>query len=137
MRIRRMFLFLSAVVNIPVETLIISPWLLFPKMIISQLELGPPVGCNNSETHHNSSNLNNFRIRIHTKGVVQNKNKRLHCIKVGNGPLGTDHYFSGGEYEKFSSANIFLWTYMSSQTFFSNIIFMQTIFSYEPTRVDH
>ena len=29
--------------NIPVQTLIISSWLLFRKMIISQLELGPPV----------------------------------------------------------------------------------------------
>ena len=37
------FLFLRAVVNIPIQTLIISPWLLFRKMIISQLELGPPV----------------------------------------------------------------------------------------------
>ena len=39
------FLFLRAVVNIPVQTLdlIISPWLLFCKMIISQLDLGPPV----------------------------------------------------------------------------------------------
>ena len=34
------FLFLRAVVNIPIQTLIISPWLLFRKMIISQLELG-------------------------------------------------------------------------------------------------
>ena len=38
------YLFLRAVVNIPVQTLvIISPWLLFCKMIISQLDLGPPV----------------------------------------------------------------------------------------------
>ena len=35
--------FLRVVVNIPIQTLIISPWLLFRKMIISQLELGPPV----------------------------------------------------------------------------------------------
>ena len=41
-------------------------------------------GCHKSETHHNSSNLNNFGIRIHTK-VVQNI--RLHCIKVENRPL--------------------------------------------------
>ena len=34
---------LEAVVNIPIQTLIILPWLLFRKMIISQLELGPPV----------------------------------------------------------------------------------------------
>ena len=45
-------------------------------------------GCHNSETHHNSSKLNNFGIRIYTK-EVQNKNKRLRCIKVGNRPLGT------------------------------------------------
>ena len=42
-RIWLIFLFLRAVVNIPVQTLIISSWLLFRKMIISQLELGPPV----------------------------------------------------------------------------------------------
>ena len=35
--------FLRVVLNIPIQTLIISPWLLFRKMIISQLELGPPV----------------------------------------------------------------------------------------------
>ena len=37
------FLFLRALVNIPKQTLIILPWLLFHNMIISQLELGPPV----------------------------------------------------------------------------------------------
>ena len=37
------YLFLKAVVNIPIQTLIIPPWLLLRKMIISQLELGPPV----------------------------------------------------------------------------------------------
>ena len=37
------FFFLRAVVKIPPQTLIISPWLLFCKMIISQLELRPPV----------------------------------------------------------------------------------------------
>ena len=37
------FLFLRAVVNIPIQTLIIPPWLLLRKIIISQLELGPPV----------------------------------------------------------------------------------------------
>ena len=37
------FLFLRAVVNIPIQTLIIPPWLLLRKMIISQLEPGPPV----------------------------------------------------------------------------------------------
>ena len=42
-RIWLTFLFLRAVVNIPIQTLLISPWLLFRKMIISQLELGPPV----------------------------------------------------------------------------------------------
>ena len=36
-------LFLKAVENIPIQTLIISPRLLFCKMIISQLELGPPL----------------------------------------------------------------------------------------------
>ena len=44
LRIWRIFLFLRAVVNIPIQTLIIPPWLLLRKMIISQLELGPPVG---------------------------------------------------------------------------------------------
>ena len=37
------FLFLRAVVNIPIQTLIILLGLLIHKMIISQLELGPPV----------------------------------------------------------------------------------------------
>ena len=36
-------LFLRAVVNIPTQTLTISPWLFFRKMIVSQLELGLPV----------------------------------------------------------------------------------------------
>ena len=36
------FLFLRAVVNIPIQTLIIPPWPLLRKMIISQLKLGPP-----------------------------------------------------------------------------------------------
>ena len=43
LRIWCIFLFLRAVVNIPIQTLIIPPWLLLCKMIISQLELGPPV----------------------------------------------------------------------------------------------
>ena len=37
------FLFLRAVVNIPIQTLIIPPWPLLRKMITSQLELGSPV----------------------------------------------------------------------------------------------
>ena len=37
------FLFPKTDVNIPIQTLIISTWLLFRKMIISQLEHGPPV----------------------------------------------------------------------------------------------
>ena len=37
------FFFLRAVVNIPIQTLIIPPRLLFRKMIISQLEHGPSV----------------------------------------------------------------------------------------------
>ena len=37
------FLFLRAVVNIPIQNLIIPPWLLLHEMIISQLEFGPPV----------------------------------------------------------------------------------------------
>ena len=41
MRIWPYFLFLRAVINIPIKTLIISPWLFFRKMIISKLELGP------------------------------------------------------------------------------------------------
>ena len=43
LRIWRIALFLRAVVNILIQTLIIPPWLLLCKMIISQLELGPPV----------------------------------------------------------------------------------------------
>ena len=43
LRIWRIVLFLRAVVNILIQTLIIPPWLLLCKMIISQLELGPPV----------------------------------------------------------------------------------------------
>ena len=38
-------LFLRAVVNMPIKTLIIPPWLLLRKMIMSQLELGPPMSC--------------------------------------------------------------------------------------------
>ena len=37
------FLFLRAVVNMPIQTLVIPPCPLLRKMIISQLELGPPV----------------------------------------------------------------------------------------------
>ena len=37
-------LFQRAVVNIPIQTLIFSPWFLLCKRIISQLELGLPVG---------------------------------------------------------------------------------------------
>ena len=36
-------LFLTTVVNIPTQTLIVPPRLLVRKVIISQLELGPPV----------------------------------------------------------------------------------------------
>ena len=43
LRIWRIFLFLRALVNIPIQTLIIPPWPLLRKMIVSQLELGPPV----------------------------------------------------------------------------------------------
>ena len=43
LRIWCIVLFLRAVVNILVQTLIIPLWLLLCKMIISQLELGPPV----------------------------------------------------------------------------------------------
>ena len=43
LRIWRIFLFFRALVNIPIQTLIIPPWPLLRKMIISQLELGPPV----------------------------------------------------------------------------------------------
>ena len=43
LRIWRIFLFLRALVNIPIQTLIISPWPLLRKMIVSRLELGPPV----------------------------------------------------------------------------------------------
>ena len=39
----RIFSFIRAVVNIPIQTLLISPWPLLRKIIISQLELGPPV----------------------------------------------------------------------------------------------
>ena len=37
------FLFLTAFVSILIHTLIFSPWLLFRKVIITQLELGTPV----------------------------------------------------------------------------------------------
>ena len=43
LRIWRIFLFHRAVVNIPIQTLIIPPWPLLRKMITFQLELGPPV----------------------------------------------------------------------------------------------
>ena len=41
--VRCFFLSLRAVVIIPIQTLMIPPWLLLCKMIISQFELGPPV----------------------------------------------------------------------------------------------
>ena len=44
LRIWLIFLFLRAVVNIPIQTSIISPWLIFRMMIISQLELGIFIG---------------------------------------------------------------------------------------------
>ena len=43
LRIWLYFYFLRAVVNISIQTLLFSPWLLFRKMIISQLDLGLPV----------------------------------------------------------------------------------------------
>ena len=44
LRIWLISLFLRAVVNIPIQTSIISSWLIFRKMIISQLELGIFIG---------------------------------------------------------------------------------------------
>ena len=38
----------------PIQTLIIPPWLLLRKMIISQLELGPPVLWQDSQSWSNS-----------------------------------------------------------------------------------
>ena len=46
------FLLLREVVNIPIQTLMISPWLLSCKMMISQLELGPPVVYSAWVYHH-------------------------------------------------------------------------------------
>ena len=54
LRIWRIFLFLRTVVNIPIQILIIPPWLLLRKMIISRLELGSPVhepNCKEKEVH--------------------------------------------------------------------------------------
>ena len=51
------FFFLRAVVNIPIQTLIIPPRLLFRKMIISQLEHGPSVRERVEKNKHSSRRL--------------------------------------------------------------------------------
>ena len=55
------FLFLRAVVNMPIQTLIIPPWLLLRKMIISQLELGPPVSGHTLFNVANKTTVISFR----------------------------------------------------------------------------
>ena len=70
LRIWRIFLFLRAVVNIPIQTLIIPPWLLLRKMIISQLELGLPVDGSYNASHAHFQPWCNARrdpISYHTK----------------------------------------------------------------------
>ena len=57
LRVWRIVLFLRPVVNILIKTPIIALWLLLYKMIISQLELGPPV------VGENKSREQNFSIR--------------------------------------------------------------------------
>ena len=60
------FLFLRAIVNIPIQTLIISPWLLFRKMIILQLELGPSVDLPTCVPNSQSLDLSRWHLTIAT-----------------------------------------------------------------------
>ena len=60
------FLFLRAIVNIPILTLIISPWLLFRKMVILQLELGPSVDLPTCVPNSQSLDLSRWHLTIAT-----------------------------------------------------------------------
>ena len=60
------FLFLRAVVNIPVKTLKISPWLVFRKMVFSQLKLGPSVDLPASVPNGQSLDLSRWHLTIAT-----------------------------------------------------------------------
>ena len=60
------FLFLRAIVNIPIQTLIISPWLLFRKMVILQLELGPSVDLPTCVPNSQSLDLSRWHLTIAT-----------------------------------------------------------------------
>ena len=66
------YLFLKAVVNIPIQTLIIPPWLLLRKMIISQLELGPPV----------EISIFFFLEQIFTSGIILNETAKTKSVKI-------------------------------------------------------
>ena len=66
------YLFLKAVVNIPIQTLIIPPWLLLRKMIISQLELGPPV----------EISIFFFLEQIFTSGIILNETTKTKSVKI-------------------------------------------------------
>ena len=67
------YLFLKAVVNIPIQTLIIPPWLLLRKIIISQLELGPPVEI---------SIFFFFLEQIFTSGIILNETAKTKSVKI-------------------------------------------------------
>ena len=71
LRIWRIILFLRAVVNIPIQTLIIPPWLLLRKMIISQLEFGPPVEI-----------WIFFLEQIFTSGIILNETAKTKSVKI-------------------------------------------------------
>ena len=60
------FLFLRAIVNIPIQTLIISPWLLFRKMVILQLGLGPSVDLPTCVPNSQSLDLSRWHLTIAT-----------------------------------------------------------------------
>ena len=68
------YLFLKAVVNIPIQTLIIPPWLLLRKMIILQLELGPPVEI--------SIFFFFFLEQIFTSGIILNETAKTKSVKI-------------------------------------------------------
>ena len=59
-------LFLRAIVNIPIQTLIISPWLLFRKMVILQLGLGPSVDLPTCVPNSQSLDLSRWHLTIAT-----------------------------------------------------------------------
>ena len=72
LRIWRIIYYFKAVVNIPIQTLIIPLWLLLRKIIISQLELGPPV----------EISIFFFLEQIFTSGIILNETAKTKSVKI-------------------------------------------------------